>query len=80
LAETLSQSLKAHTFVEREPITLAPTVGHDLGKGGPHSGSRWFHGKDGVVGPIPVEDSTQKHRCRPESDASSAACTGAGPP
>ena len=28
------------------------------GNGGPHSGSRWFHGKDGVAGSVPAGGST----------------------
>jgi hypothetical protein len=30
------------------------------GNGGPHSGSWWFHGKDGVAGSIPAGGSTPR--------------------
>jgi hypothetical protein len=35
------------------------------GNGGPHSGSRWFHGKDGVAGSIPAGGSTPNQQHRP---------------
>jgi hypothetical protein len=45
---------RTHNCALRERLTLAPTVGRDLGNGLAHSGSRWFHGKDGVAGSIPA--------------------------
>ena len=41
--------MRTHNLAEREPITSTLTVGRDLGNGGSHSGSRWFHGKDGAT-------------------------------
>jgi hypothetical protein len=35
------------------------------GNGGSHSGSWWFHGKDGVAGSIPAGAPPQNHQLRP---------------
>jgi hypothetical protein len=54
-----------HNFAEREPITSTRRSGVTWGNGGPHSGSWWFHGKDGVAGSIPAGGSTTNQQLRP---------------